>query len=240
MTPYFTGVNKFVNMSIMTRDQQGTVSMTILFITTAFLFIISVIFGVWAFSSRQDYKNNVDQKIAVAVVSAKQQTEVSDSAQYALEAEKPLNTYTGPQAFGTLVIKYPKTWSGYIAEDDTSNTPINGYFYPGVVPNIAAASSVFALRVQVIETPYATEVSQFTAQTQQQQATVTAYKLPSNPNIIGVAVNGQIGTNAAGTPISGTMIILPLRDSTIELWTESPQFENDFNNNILPNFTFSP
>jgi hypothetical protein len=36
------------------------------------------------------------------------------------------------------------------------------------------------------------------------------------------------------------MVVLPLRDKTLQLWTEGTQFENDFNNNILANFSFSP
>ncbi|HUD05590.1 MAG TPA: hypothetical protein VMR18_01555 [Candidatus Saccharimonadales bacterium] len=224
----------------MTHNQQGSVNTTILLVVSIFLLVLSVVFGVWAYGSRQDYKNNVSQKVAVAVAGAKNQTEATDAAQYALKAEKPLDTYVGPQAFGSIIIKYPKNWSGYVAEDATSQTPIDGYFNPGVVPNIASTSSVFALRVQVINQSYATEVSTFTQPTQQQQIKVTPYKLPSNPNITGVMINGQFTTNdQSNNSVNGSMVILPLLNSTIELWTESPQFENDFDNNILPNFSFS-
>jgi hypothetical protein len=53
--------------------------------------------------------------------------------------------------------------------------------------------------------------------------------------VTGVRVDGQIADN-----IQGSMIILPLRDKTQEIWTESNSFLPDFNNNILPNLTFSP
>jgi hypothetical protein len=38
----------------------------------------------------------------------------------------------------------------------------------------------------------------------------------------------------------GTMVILPLRDKTLEVWTESDAYLSDFKNYVLPNLTFSP
>jgi len=47
-------------------------------------------------------------------------------------------------------------------------------------------------------------------------------------------VNGQIEPNK-----TVSMVILPLRDKTIEISTQGDQFRSDFTNNILPNLTFS-
>jgi hypothetical protein len=36
------------------------------------------------------------------------------------------------------------------------------------------------------------------------------------------------------------MIVIPLRDKTLQVWCDRPEFLPDFNNNVLPNFSFSP
>jgi hypothetical protein len=36
------------------------------------------------------------------------------------------------------------------------------------------------------------------------------------------------------------MVILPLRNTTLKLWTESEQYKGDFNDLILANASFSP
>ncbi len=205
------------------------------FIITVVLFVGAVVFGVWAFSGRENYKNNVNQKINLAVAAARSQTQAADASKYAAESADPLKTYVGPQVFGTITVQYPKTWSAYISEDDTASTPIDGYFQPDYIPNITTGTNSIALRVQVIEQPYSSELSQYTGQTQSGQVSVTPYTLPKLPSVQGVEITGQIEQNQ-----TGTMVMMPLRNQTLELWTESSQYLSDFNNIILPNFTFSP
>jgi hypothetical protein len=36
------------------------------------------------------------------------------------------------------------------------------------------------------------------------------------------------------------MVILPLRDKTLEISTEAAQYQPDFNTYVLPNVTFNP
>ncbi len=65
--------------------------------------------------------------------------------------------------------------------------------------------------------------------------TIKPYAFPSVPDVIGSRVDGQITQNK-----QGTMILVPLRDKTLEVSTESGQYQKDFETYILPNFTFSP
>lgn len=191
-------------------------------------------FAVWAYNGRQDYKNNVDTKISTAVETNKQLVQAQDAKQYAEAAKQPLKTYVGPEAYGSVHISYPKIWSAYV--DTTGGaTGLNGYLYPDTVPSITSQSSVFALRVEVVQTAYDKVVSQFNGVLKQGKVTVTPYKLVKVPSIVGVRIDGQIATNK-----QGSMIVLPLRDKTLEIWTESTAFLNDFNNNILPYASFSP
>ena len=220
----------------MKHNQNGAINVLLVPFILAVVFLLGALgFGAWSFSSRADYKNNVDQKISVAVQLAKQQESTDKDKQFAEADKKPLKTYSGPQASGSLVIKYPKTWSSYVDDTTVGNAPVDGYFYPGTVPSITATSSTFALRVQVLAQSYSDVLNSLASQQQNGLITIDAYKLPNVPGVVGVIVNGQIEANK-----TVSMVILPLRDKTIEISTQGDQFRSDFTNNILPNVTFSP
>lgn len=219
-------------------DQRGQLnSLLIPLILVILLLGGAVAFGVWAFNSRQDYKNNADQKITAAQAATKQQTQNTDAAAYAEAAKKPLKNYAGPASFGGVTVQYPKTWSAYVIENATSSTPINGYFQPNFVPDVGSATNAFWLRVQLNQTAYNTIMNSYAGGVQGGQITVAPYSLPKVPSVTGSILTGKI--NADGDK-SGTMILLPLRSSTLEIWTESTDALADFNSNILPNLSFSP
>lgn len=219
------------------HNQDGYVNALLVpFILCVVLLLGAIGFGAWAFAGRQDYKTNTDQKVAAAVVVAKQQ-ESSDKDKAFAEAEKnPLKTYNGPEAYGSIQLSYPKTWSGYVDDSGTGSALVNGYFYPGVVPSVNGQSNLFALRVQVINQSYSQVLNSLSSQQQSGKLTVSAYALPKVPKTVGVLLSGSIG----GDNRSGTMVVLPLRDKTLEISTDGTQFGGDFNNIILPNFSFSP
>jgi hypothetical protein len=82
-------------------------------------------------------------------------------------------------------------------------------------------------------------MQQYNALVTQGKVTATAYSLPKVPNIIGTRLSGAVSlTNPQET--SGNMVVLPLRNTTLLIWTESNDYLSDFNNYILPNLTFSP
>lgn len=233
-------------MSIMTRifQKPGSIRPTgqinILLIPFIFLllfFISSLVFGLWAYTQKEDYRTNVDQKIAAAVKIAKQEEGIVKDKQFAEADKQPLKTYAGPEQFGSVHISYPKTWSGYVTDSGAGNQPLNGYFQPGVVPSITDVNSAFALRVQVISQSYSTVVTSFNSGITTKAVTATPYAYPKVPNVVGVRYDGAI---QGSKKITGSMIVVPLRDKTLEIWTESPIYVPDFNNNILPNVTFIP
>lgn len=239
----------FATMSGMTNHNQvGAVNLLLLpFIIAVVLLLSAVGFGAWAFQGRQTYKNDTDQQIAAAVSLAKQEQTAADSQSFAHQAEEPLSTYNGPEAYGSLVLKYPKTWSGYI---DTTNTttPVNAYFSTGLVPAVSTPLATYALRVQVLNQPYSQTLTAIQGQQQGGGSaptfTTSAYSLPKVPKVVGIEVTGQINGIEAdsnnGQTVSGLLVVLPLRSQTIEIWTETNQYTTEFNNDILANFSFSP
>lgn len=214
------------------HNQDGAINgLVVSLILVVLLLIGAIVFGIWAFSGRQDYKNNVDSKIRTAVDSAVNQESQLKDSQFAQEAKLPLTTYNGPQAYGSIVLSYPKNWSGYV-DTTGSDQAVDGYFQPGVVPSITNTASVFALRIQVLNQSYSQTLQNFQ---QQPNITSVAYALPKMPKVVGVEVTGQITGQT-----NETMVILPLRAQTLELWTDGNQYLSDFNQIILPNFSFSP
>jgi hypothetical protein len=222
------------------HNQNGAVNgVVISLIFTILLLLGAIIFGAWAFSSRQDYKENTEGKVNLAVQAAVQQNSAKKDKQFAEDAKKPLKTYNGPEAFGSLIINFPKTWSGYVNATGTNNSGTGGldsYFAPGVVPPVSDQSSVFALHVQVLNQSYSQVLQSFTSQQQNGKITISAYALPKVPKAVGVKITGQVSNR----PTNVTMVVLPLRSQTLEIETDGTQYLNDFDTNILPNFSFSP
>lgn len=216
------------------QDERGSVATIAAISLLVVLLLGAVGFGFWAFSGRQDYKNNVDAKISTAVAANTKAVQAADAVKYAEEAKNPLKTYTGPSEYGSIQLQYPKTWSGYVVEN-TAATPVDGYFHPDVVPAVNGKSSVFALRVEVLRQQYSNVLKQYSSTQQQGKVTVKPYAFTKVPDVVGSRIDGQIAQNK-----QGSVVIVPLRDKTLRISTESDQFKKDFETIILPNVTFSP
>jgi hypothetical protein len=192
-------------------------------------------FAFWAYGGRQDYKDNVDAKVNVAVAAAVKAEDTKKAAAYAEADKYPLKTYSGPSAYGSLQVQYPKTWSAYIIELATGDPSVDGYFQPNFVPNTQSSSSTYALHVRVTTQSYATVVQNLQGFVQTGKTTATPFAFSKVPNAIGTSFDGQIGENK-----QGSLIVVPLRANALEVSTEAAQYADDFNKNILPNLSFSP
>lgn len=215
-----------------TEAQRGHIDALLIPLIVSILFLLGAIgFGAWAYLGRQDYKNNSDQKAAEAVEAAVEKTKAEDEAKFKEEEKYPLKSYTGPSQFGSVRIVYPKTWSGYVINRTRGNVPINWYLHPNVVPSAAA----YALRVEVTSESYAKSVGRFENAVKDGTATVRPYKLPKVPDVLGSRIDGLIGKET-----EGSMVIMPLRNMTLKIWTESSERVDDFNKIVLPRVEFSP
>lgn len=218
--------------------EQGEINVLLVpVILLSVLFIGAASFAYWAFNGRQDYKNHTDAKIAVAVQENTQKVQTADAKQYAEAAKSPLTLYQGPDAYGSIKVYYPKTWSSYV-DTTSTNAPVDAYFHLGYVPSTESGQT-YNLRVQVNSQPYSTVLQQYSGLQSSNEITATPYSLPKEPNIVGTEMTGQV--NLQNPQITdGTMILLPLRSNTLMIWTESSDYLSDFNQYILPNLSFSP
>ncbi len=212
-------------------DQRGELLIPLV-IVTVFL-VGSIGFGIWAYMGRQDYKNNVDQKITEAVVVAEENLAIKKDAEFAESYKLPNVTYRGPGAFGTLSITYPKTWSNYVNERGSGNTPVDGIMHPSYVSSDDSSVN-YALRYQVVERQYEQELRAFDSKVRNGRISVSAYRLPGREETLGSRLEGEITSRK-----QGVLVLLPLRDKTIKLWTEGSEFRTDFES-ILAQATFIP
>ncbi len=224
-------------MSVMKKlnNHGDSNALLISLILVSVLLVGSLAFGVWAFLSRQDYKTNVDAKIAAASEVVKQQTMQEDAANFAEQEKQPLKDYKGPASYGSIVIKYPKTWSAYVEESQNQAIPLNGYFNPAFVPKKDDSNSTFALRMQVVSQGFDQVVNGYDSNVTQGKTKAKAFKLDKVAGSSGLMLTGQLD----GTK-QGTMVLLKLRDKTLKLWTEGDQYKSDFTKLILPNVVFEP
>lgn len=219
------------------ESQAGYVSGTLVaLIVVSVLLVGSLAFGTWTFVSRQDYKNNSDKKAAAAADQRQAEVEKAAAAKFAEEEKKPLTSHKSPDQYGSIEVQYPKTWSAYVRENIAGNTPVDNYFHPHAVPAVDKDENAIGLRIQVVEEAYDRVVKSYENDVKNGKLAASPYALPKVSNVVGTRFDGQIGRNNK----QGSMVVLPLRNLTIKIWTESSNYLADFNNIILPNLTFVP
>lgn len=216
-------------------DERGMMNVLLIpLILTVVLLLGAIGFGTWAYVGRQDYKNNVDEKIGTATAIAVKEAQTEKDNEFIEREKQPLKDYRSPSQQGSVIIKYPKSWSGYVDESGKGSSSVDGYFYPNTVPGIQSDAS-YALRLQVIDKNFADEIKTFDSAIKLGKARAQPYEPINVKNVVGLRVEGEISTKQ-----QGIMILIPLRDKTLKIYTESDQFFNDFNNNVLPNLSFTP
>ncbi len=191
------------------------------------------LFG-WAYMGMQDYKNNVTPKINDAVKIAIQEESSRKDNEFIEKEKIPVKTYTGPDTFGRVTFNYPKTWSAYVIHSEKGSSPVDGYFHPDIVPDVAGGTA-YALRIRVLDKTYDTHIKSLESKIKQGKVTMIAYNPLNQKNITGARLDGEVNTGQ-----KDHMVILPLRDKTIEISTESDQFKGDFEKIILETLNFTP
>lgn len=204
----------------------------------AILLVAAIGFGAWAFMGKQDYKNKTDVKIAAAVESAKAAQAVTLQAQNDEKNKSPNKTFTGSATYGSISFGYPKTWSAYL--DTTDSQPINAYFYPDTVPG-TQSDSLYALRVELVNTPYAEVLNDFTSRITAGAVSSIAYVPPKLKGVANVQTGSKLtGTITNDSKSQGAMVILKVRDKTLKVYSQAPQYLTDFNDTVLASLTFAP
>jgi hypothetical protein len=218
-----------------TSERGALNALLIPLVLVSLVFVLTLVFAIFAYGSMQDYKTNSDQKSAAAVQTAIQKEDTKKAAEFAEASKSPLKTYSGPAAYGSLQVQFPKTWSAYVKEPTGGDGTLDGFFNSGFVPSTETDSNSYALRVKILNQAYASVIQTLQGTIKNGKLTATPYAFPKVPNTIGTKVSGAIQPTK-----QGTMVIVPLRANTLEVWTEGTAGQADFDNFILPNLSFAP
>ncbi len=188
-------------------------------------------FGVWVFVNYQDQKNNVDAIVANAVETAKKEQAATDQVTFDEQDKLPTRQIVGPTDLGKVTFSYPKTWSVYIDKDGTgTNASYEAYFYPAAVPPLSK-DVPSALRTTITGAKYETVLAGFNER-------LKTGKLKASP----VTVSGVDGMRLDGEfseTVRGSMIILKIRDKTLQIYTQAEAFKADFDTYVLKSIEFN-
>ena len=217
---------------LMIEKEQGYISVVLAFVF-GLLFVGAVVFGFSVDTKRQDLQDNLDEKVDAAVQIAVKNAETAKDAEFVEKEKEPLRTYVGSETYGAFTFQYPKTWSVYAAESVSGNV-LDLYAHPGAVPGLNSKKP-YALRLQITSTTYDKEVSALDNAVKSETLKIQAFRPAKLNSVLGVKATGLISSET-----EGSIALLPLRDRTIKIFTESLEFIDDFNNYILPSITFVP
>ena len=192
-----------------------------------FLFIGSLVFGLSMLVGKSDLQKNLDKKVQAQVGTAVKQAESKKDTEFAAKEKSPVKTYTGPTVYGTVSFDYPKTFSGYVDESLSGAGAVNAYFHPGVVPK-DERTVTYALRFQVLLKSYDSAIKSG-------KAASVPFRAANVSGVLGVRISGEIETGK-----QGSVILLPLRDKTIKIWTENKDYLADFDTYVVPSLRFVP
>jgi len=236
-TPMNSGPMAPAPQSFSQKSHRNSSLMTLIgFVVLGVILIVAISFGIWAFMGRQDYKNNSDKKSEVAVAKAEKVLSTKKEAEFAEKEKSPYKSYVSPVAFGAVTVTYPKLWNAYVSEADSgqASQPVNAYFNPNFVP-VVNNNNLYALRMQVTNTSYDQELKSYDPFIKTGKLKTVAFTPKLVPGSVGVRMDGLLD----GTKKQGSIVILPLRDKTVKIWTENLTYITDFNT-TLDNLTFKP
>ncbi len=218
-------------MVMLKSNERGNVDPLLLpFIVVMLLALGFGVFSVWAFSSYNDQKSNVDAIVAVEVVNAEKAQEQALRAEFNEEQKNPNKTYTSPSALGSVKIVYPKSWSAYVQAQETGTVKFEGYFHPDYVPS-TDSKVLYATRVSLSRSDYTKELASYQKSVEKGDLSAKA-----------ITISGAQGTRLDGLierDVTGAVVLLPLRDKTLIISTESTDYMADFNK-IISKLTYSP
>lgn len=214
-------------------NQSGNMDPLLIPLVISVVLVLSLAgFGIWAYLGYLDQKSNTDEKVAAAVDEAKSaQAEVLE-ADFAEREKAPNTKFISAASIGSIEITYPKTWSAYVDQQDSGGKPLNAYFHPKFVPE-ESSGELYALRVYVDESSYSKVVTGYDKEIEKGNVTSKPITIAG---VTGMRFDGQIDKDYVGA-----LVVFPLRDKTVQVWTESSEvFIKDFNNIVLKNLTFEP
>lgn len=202
---------------------------TVVIILLTLLLIGALVLAYYFYNEYRLASSDVDSKVETAL--AEREKEITDKleADFAKREKEPFYSFVGPEDYGSLSFKYPKTWSVYIAKDASSGGNFEAYLHPSKIQPVSA-KTINALRV--------------TIETNSYEKVIERYKnLVTNGSLTAsvITVGGSDATRYDGkltNDIVGSVVIFKIRDKTVLLQTDADIYREDFSK-IIESVTFN-
>lgn len=190
---------------------------SVIFIITT---LAALVVMAWALINYLGEKGTTQAQVDAAVAAAQKEQADADEAKFVEREKDPNREFVGPEDYGSLSFKYPKTWSVFVEKDASTGSSYQAYFHPITVPPVSS-SQRFALRLTIESKDYDRVVASY-------QSAVGRGDLRSSA----VKFGDQTGTRLEGQfsrDIRGSAVVFKLRDKTATLRIDADTFKNDFN-----------
>jgi hypothetical protein len=198
--------------------------------------VIALALGILFAMKLRDYnelKADIDGQIAIATADAVDENTTKLENEFAEREKSPTRSFTGPEDYGALSFRYPKTWSLYVHQDAIEGEDYVAYFNPIQVDPIEDENSVYALRLTITNTSFENVVAEYQEAMEDHDA---------NLNMDTITVNNAVANRYTGTipetEFNGYIVVIKIRDKTAILRTDSFLFESDYNN-LLESIDFN-
>ncbi|MBM3210254.1 hypothetical protein FJZ39_02855 [Candidatus Saccharibacteria bacterium] len=183
------------------------------------LFLAAGSFAIWSFVQYSDLKTNFDARTDVAVAEAVKKQADESEAKFAEREKEPNDQFVGPDEYGRVTFRYPKTWSVFVESSGQDRNDYKAYLSPGVVPPIREDSR-YAVRVEILNKNFDDVNREYERLTED-----GAIKISN------VEINGNAGVRYDGAfsdTRRGAVTLLRVRDKTIRLSTDADTFKPDY------------
>ncbi len=177
----------------------------------------------------QEQKNNVQAIVDKNVTQAKKEQKISLDKEYDEKSKLPYVTYEGPSELGSVKITYPRSWSAMYNQGGSNL--FSFYAHPSIVPS-PDLKKKFALRVAITDGKYQDALSGYEKQTKNKNITISPYQVSG---VTGARIDGEINKDE-----DGSLVVFPVRDKVLYVWTQDKTYINDFNDIVLKNLSFIP
>lgn len=202
------------------KNEHGGVTGSLIAIILLGLGMVLLIgLAIYLYIQYNEQKTNVDGKVELAVAEARRDQSEQEAEKYAEREKNPNRDFIGPEDYGRVAFKYPKTWSLYVDKDASKGGTFSAYFNPVKVPSVST-SQRYALRVLIEDKDYATVLKTY-------EGKVKRGDLKSGVT----SSNGESGTRYDGafsTNIRGAVVVYKVRDKTLSIFTDANTFKPDF------------
>ena len=215
-------------------DNDGAANPLLLgLVACVILLVVAMIFGIGQMAKANDYKKNIDSKVSEEVAEQSKVIAEQKQAEFDEKEKAPYKFWTSPTQYGSIRVGFPKTWSYYLSLNEVGNSgeAINLYAYPDYVPEISKDNR-YALRMVLETDDYNSVLDSYRKKSKQDGLQISTIQVS---NVSGIKVRGAIEKN-----VSGTLVVFPIRDKVLTVWTESQDYESDFENIVLKNLSFIP